>query len=155
MKDSQNVKYKIQDVQQEKDLGVTFDNKLKFETHINAKINLANRNLGLIVRNFSFMNKEMFLQLYKSLVRPHLEYATVIWGPSSKKHGKSIENVQRRATRILGNLKGKSYPERLIELGLPTLEYRRQRTDLINADIQTSQRNRQNIDEASQQVQRC
>ena len=131
MKDSQNVLHKIQDVQQEKDLGVTFDQKLKFETHINTKINLANRNLGLIVRSFSFMNKEMFLQLYKSLVRPHLEYASVIWGPSSKKYAKSIENVQRRATRILGNLKGKSYTERLIELGLPTLEYRRQRTDLI------------------------
>ena len=56
MKNSQNVLHKIQDVKQEKDLEVILDQKLHFETHINAKINLANRNLGLIVRNFSFMN---------------------------------------------------------------------------------------------------
>ena len=131
MKDSHNVLHKIQDVKQIKDLGVIFDQKLNFETNMNAKINLANRNLELIVRHFSFMNKEMFLQLYTSLVRPHLEYASVIWGPSCRKYAKSIENVQRIATRILGNLKGKSYPERLIELGQPLLEYRRLRTDVV------------------------
>ena len=76
MKDSQTFKHKIQDVKQEKDLGVIFDQKLNFETHIDVKINMAIRNLGLILRNITFMNKEMFLQLYKSLVRTHLEYAS-------------------------------------------------------------------------------
>ena len=77
------------------------------------------------------MNKEMFLRLYKSLVRPHLEYASVILTPRLKKHAIQIENVQRRATRMLKDLRGLPYGDRLVQLGLPTLEYRRARADVI------------------------
>ena len=75
----------IQKVKAEKDLGVTIDDKLKFREHITQKVNIANRNLGIIFRTFSYMDKEMFLNLYKSMVRPHLEYATQIWSPIYKK----------------------------------------------------------------------
>ena len=68
----------IQRVTSEKDLGVIIDEKLKFREHIVQKVNTANRNLGIIFRTFTHMDKEMFLNLYKSIVRPHLEYATQI-----------------------------------------------------------------------------
>ena len=77
------------------------------------------------------MDKEMFLNLYKSIVRPHLEYATCVWSPQYKKDAITIENVQRRATRLLPCLKNKTYSERLKFLGLPSLEYRRERADMI------------------------
>ena len=73
---------------------------------------------------------KMFMSLYKSLVRPHSEYATVIWSPLYKKDRISIENVQRRATKLVRACKN-VYTERLRKLGLPTLEYRRQRADII------------------------
>ena len=73
----------------------------------------------------------MFLNLYKSLVRPHLEYATVIWSPLYKKDRIIIENVQRRATKLVRSCKNLSYSERLKKLGLPSLEYRRERSDLV------------------------
>ena len=73
----------------------------------------------------------MFLQLYKALVRPHLEYANVIWHPQFKRQSQLIEKVQRRATKILCDIKDYSYQERLLALNLPSLKYRRLRADLI------------------------
>ena len=91
----------------------------------------ANRKLGFIYRTFTCLDKDMFLNLYKSLVRPHLEYGSTVWSVLYKKDAISIENVQRRATRILSNIRHLSYSERLRFLGLPTLQYRRMRADVI------------------------
>ena len=122
---------RLENVESEKNLGVIIDNSLSFGEHNSSKISTANRNLGLIFRTFTFMDKDMFLNLFKAIVRPHLEYATSVWSPQYKKDMIAIENVQRRATRMLPCLKGKTYPERLKTLGLPTLEYRRERTDMV------------------------
>ena len=73
----------------------------------------------------------MFIQLYKALIRPHLEYATVVWNPCLKKDVFLIESVQRRATRLVSEIRHLSYEERLRKLGLPTLNYRRCRNDMI------------------------
>ena len=97
----------------ENDLGVTIDKNLNFREHISNKINIANRNVGIIFRTFTYLDPEMFKNLYKSLVRPHLEYATVIWGPMYKKDKIAIENVQRRATKLVRSCKDLPYPERL------------------------------------------
>ena len=51
-----------------KKIGVPVDNKLLFREHIAKKVGTANRNLGLIFKAFEFMDKDMFLNLYKSLV---------------------------------------------------------------------------------------
>ena len=84
MKDNNKTMHKIQQVNQEKDLGVIFDNELKFEEHIKNKGNIGNRNLGIIYRKFSCLDQTMFNNLYKTMVRPHLEYASVIWNPHHK-----------------------------------------------------------------------
>lgn len=115
----------------EKDLGIHFTSTLNFDLHINQAVNKANKITGLIKRNFSYMDKDLFLQLYKALIRPHLDYGDIIWFPTLKKNKRIIENVQRRATRMLPELKGLTYEERLEKLNLPTLEYRRNRGDLI------------------------
>ena len=130
MESSEGTK-RLETVTSEKDLGVIIDKSLSFTEHISSKVSVANRNLGLIFRTFTFMDKEMFLNLYKSIVRPHLEYATCVWSPQYKKDAITIENVQRRATRLLPCLKNKTYSERLKFLGLPSLEYRRERADMI------------------------
>ncbi|MCG8032216.1 MAG: hypothetical protein JAZ03_08575 [Candidatus Thiodiazotropha taylori] len=126
-----NETHELNKVKNEKDLGVIIDSNLLFRDHITSKVNLANRNLGIIFRSFTFIDQDMFLHLYKSLVRPHIEYASPVWSPHFKKDSIMIENVQRRATRLVRSLKGYSYSERLRKLGLPTLEYRRERADLI------------------------
>ena len=77
------------------------------------------------------MNREMFLQLYKSLVRPNLEYASNVWFIVFKKEAMAIENVQRRATKLVREIAHLPYSERLKILGLPSLEYRRLRADMV------------------------
>ena len=69
--------------------------------------------------------------LYKTLVRPHLEYANCIWNPVLHKDVLMIERVQRRASKILPSMKEVKYVDRLRHLKLPTLAYRRVRGDLI------------------------
>ena len=107
------------------------DEKLTFQTEISARVKKANSLVGLIRRSFTFLDGETFLRLYKSLVRPHLEYAAAVWCPTWRKDLTRLEAVQRRATKQVPGLHSLSYPERLRKLGLPTLEFRRLRGDLI------------------------
>ena len=115
----------------EKDVGVTFDTNFNFRSHIKNLISKANSRIGLIKRTFSKLNAQSFKLLYKSLVRPILEYCSSIWFPLFKGDSDEIEKVQRRATKLVPNLKNLSYPDRLKSLNLTTLEYRRKRTDII------------------------
>ena len=115
----------------EKDIGVYIDNNLKFETHINNAVNKANRVLAITRRTFECMDDEVFSMIFKGLVRPHLEYAAPVWSPHLIKNKELLENVQRRATKLVPGLKGLSYPDRLRKLKLPTLAYRRARGDMI------------------------
>jgi len=71
------------------------------------------------------------VKLYKTLIRPHLEYGVVAWSPHYVKDRELLERVQHRFTRMFPDLKEKPYSSRLTELGLYTLEERRNRADLI------------------------
>ena len=102
----------IANCSQEKDLGVTFDTEINFKKHITNITKKANQMLGIIKRNFSFINKDIFIKLYKSLVRPHLEYGQCIWSPYLIHCKKEIEKVQRRATKIVPGFNNLSYEER-------------------------------------------
>lgn len=72
MLDNQDNHIQIEPVDSEKDLGVTFENNLKFESHITNCVNKAQRVISLIRRYFEYMERDMFLILYKSIVRPLL-----------------------------------------------------------------------------------
>ena len=121
----------INTCKEEKDLGITFDPTLKFKIHIQNVINKGNQILALIRKNFMFMDRETLVQLYKAMVRPHLEYGNSIWSPRFKEDIKSLEKVQKRATKLLPGLRNLPYEERLKLLKLPSLKFRRLRGDLI------------------------
>ena len=87
-------------VEEEKDLGVVIDSNLNFESHIDSKVAKAMSFLGLIRRNFHYLDKSSLLRLYKAFVRPHLEYAQAVWSPSSSGLITKIENVQNNARSI-------------------------------------------------------
>ena len=54
----------VEQVASEKDLGVIFDEKLLFMEHIVKRVALANRNLGMIFKSFTYTDREMLLNLY-------------------------------------------------------------------------------------------
>ena len=87
--------------------------------------------LGLIKRSFDYLDRNMFIKLYKAFVRPHLEYGNIIWHPIYKRQSIAIEKVQRRATKLLYECGNMSYIERLEYLNIYSLKGRRFRGDLI------------------------
>ena len=116
---------------EEKDLGITFDDKLSFDQHISNITKKANQMLGIIKRTFNYMDKEIFSKLYKALVRSHLEYGNVVWSPHLKRQSLQIESIQRRATKLVPECREMDYNQRLRYLKLYSLKGRRERGDLI------------------------
>ena len=68
----------IDEVKSEKDLGVTVSNDLKAAAHCKEVYAKANHMLGMISRTIKDRNPKTMTSLYKSLVRPHLEYSSLV-----------------------------------------------------------------------------
>ena len=87
----------IREVTQAKYLGVTFNSKLNFNSkltwsdHIFNITNKANSVYGFLHRNFNNCPAKTKSALYKSLVRPILEYASNVWSPHCNKDIQLIE----------------------------------------------------------------
>ena len=103
------------------------DEELKFHKQTAAAVKRANSILGLIRKSFVAFDKVFLGLLYKSLVRPHLEYCNVIWGPFYKGDVIAVEKIQRRATKLVPESKHLSCQDRLQALDILSLSYRRQR----------------------------
>lgn len=121
----------LQVVEEERDLGVIVQNDLKISAQCSKAVKTANRVLGMISRSFVSRSKEILIPLYKTLVRPHLEYCIQAWRPHLQKDIIQLEKVQRRVTKMVEGMKFLSYENRLSCLNLTTLETRRLRGDLI------------------------
>ena len=115
----------------EKDLGLTISADMKVSGQCAIAAAKGNQILGLIRRNIVYKEKELIIPLYKTIVRPHLEYCIQAWRPYRKKDIDILERVQRRATKMIQKLRNISYEMRLKECGLTTLETRRLRGDQI------------------------
>ena len=129
-----NVNYKMGDTVlgttvKEKDLGVTISADMKVSEQCGIAASKGNQILGLIRRNITYKRKKLIIHLYKAIVRPHLEYCIQAWRPYRKKDIDTLE--QRRATKMIPELRDLCYEERLKECGLTTLETRRLRGDQI------------------------
>src|SRR6218665_2299146 len=119
--------------EEERDLGVIMHRSAKPSRQCAEASKKANSTLGMIRRTMVTRDKDTILRLYKSLVRPQLEYCIQAWSPYLKQDMEKLEKVQRRATKMIQGYKYLSYEERLIRCGLTTLEKRRSRGDLIEA----------------------
>lgn len=118
-------------VSAQNDLGIIVTSDLKWENHIAIIVKKANSFIYLIKRAFKDHSSEMIGHIYKSFIRPKLEYAFAVWNPYFIKDIELLEKVQRRTSKIPPELRDLTYPERLARLNLTTLKERRHRGDLI------------------------
>ena len=111
-------------------LGVTMSGDLKWNTHVSNIVKKANSQLAMLKRNVRVPSKSVKSAAYTALVRPHLEYSSSVWDPSTKCLKTKIEKVQRRSARWVCNKykqgKDTTGPTQMMSiLGWPPLEARR------------------------------
>ena len=114
-----------------KDLGITLDSSLKFNSHIMDIIARAKQRAALIHRCFASRTIKNLARAYSVYVRPLHEYSTTVWSLSQITLINAIESAQKQFTKRLPGLKNLDYSERLKFLGLQSLEHRRLKFDLI------------------------
>ena len=114
-------------VPHQKHLGLVLDQKLNFSQHLNEKISKANKGIGLIKRIYHHLPRHSLLNIYKSFIRPHLDYGDVIYDqPYNETFKKRIESTQYNAAlAITGAIKGTSREKIYNELGIESLSDRR------------------------------
>ena len=106
----------------ENDLGVTISADMKVSEQCGIAASKGNQILGLIRRNITYKGNKLIIPLCKAVVRPYLEYCIQAWRPYRKNDRDTLERIQRRATKMIPELRYLSYEERLKECGLTTLE---------------------------------
>ena len=116
-------------------LGVTISNNLSWNRHIANVAAKGNRTLGFIRRNIRECTRPVRESSYLTIIRPTLEYASMVWDPTSQAQIQSLENVQRRAARFvtIDHITRTSgcVTNMLTSLGWQTLEQRRKISRLV------------------------
>lgn len=108
-------------------LGVTFSSNLTWSTHIDTICASARRKLGLLRHKIKNSPSHVKLLAYNTLIRPLLEYATIVWDPHTKKDINKLEQIQRLAVRFIYNrYRRLDSPTELMKLNnIMTLQARR------------------------------
>ena len=120
-------KIAISECPHQKHLGIVLDSKLNFVAHVDQKIKKFNRIIGVIRRLSVTLPRNALLTIYKSLVRPHLDYGDILCDkPNNEIFQNKLEKVQYRAyLAITGTVQGTSRTKLYDELGLDSLIKRR------------------------------
>ena len=113
----------LEETEKERDIEVIINKDLKPTQQCAEASRRASAILTQIIK--------AFLQLYIQFVRCRLEFAVPTWCPWTAGDIESLERVQRRAVNLVVGLKGRTYEEKLAELGITSLLERRKKMDLI------------------------
>ena len=121
---------KIGTTEEERDIGVIITKNLKPAAQCSKAAGRAMAVLSQLRKEFHYRDRFTFVMLYKQYVRPHLEFASPAWSPWLVGDKETLERVQEKAVRMVSGLKGETYLEKCEELGLDTLERRRENQDM-------------------------
>jgi len=96
-----------------KDLGIYISSDLKPSTQCAKAAGKARSVLAMVRRNFKKLAKEDFILIYRTYIRPHMEYCVQAWSPHLVKDIQTLESFQRTATKIVPTLRKLPYESRL------------------------------------------
>ena len=116
--------------EEQNDLGITITGDLKWQKQTEKSCKTANRVLGFIARNFN-KSTELTLPLYKSLVRPHLQYAVQFCSPHQRRALIKWKEYKEKLQKMIAEIRNHSYQQLLKDLKLIILVQRRLRGQLI------------------------
>ena len=116
-------KAKVTTCSTHKNLGLLLDKRLSFNEHIQSKMNKCYKMNGVIKRLSVNLPHDALLKIYKSFIRPHLDYEGIIYDkPQNESFKKKIENIQYKVCiAITGAIQGTSRKHLYHELGLESL----------------------------------
>lgn len=108
-------------------LGVVISHDLQWRTHIDNVYSSAYRSLCFLKRKLKHATSNAKITAYKTMIRPILEYASIVWSPNKKVDINRLEKIQRQAARFILNKykRTDSVTEMLSQCGLQSLETRR------------------------------
>ena len=92
--------YILKSVENNPYLGVLFDNKLSWSTHIDHISKKASSSLGFVMRNLKKCPTECKKTTYAALVRSTLEYGAVVWDPFLEKDILKLEKLIGRSNLL-------------------------------------------------------
>ena len=127
----QTVPQQLPELNEIKDLGVIISKDLKTSSQTQNVVAKANKIMYTVKRTMRYLTRSSGPLLFKSLIRPILEYGNSAWTPTTIAEIDQIEAVQRRMTRWICRDNNLSNVQRLEQLKMPTLTHRRRRGDLI------------------------
>ena len=111
----------------QKQLGMPLDCKQNFEEHLKTIVNKINKTIGLLLKFQNFLPRKPLLTIYKSIIRPHLDYGDIIYDQSYNiSFPQRLESLQYHvALAITGAIPGTLKEKLYNELGLESLQNRR------------------------------
>ncbi len=106
-------------------LGITVDDKLKFDIHINSLCKKAARQINVLTRFKGIFHMREKEQIHNTFILANFNYCPIVWHFCSKTSTRKIEKVQERALRFLHNDKISPYQLLLEKSSMTTLHIKR------------------------------
>ena len=82
-------------------LGIHIDEDLTWHSHIDKLCRKIASAVGAIKRVKPFVPQSTLLDIYNSLVQPHFDYCSLVWGNCGKTLSKKLQKLQNRAARAI------------------------------------------------------
>ena len=129
--------YKIHDetltkVTEQLDLGVIIDNELSFVPQVRKVIKSCNQRIGMIKRNFRFLNAEVKIKMYNAYVPSIINYCSSVWRPRTRGSILELEHIQRTFSRFLVFDPNIGYQDRISSVNMSTIVVNHTILDLLN-----------------------